>query len=132
MSTTVEITDSEVADLLEKSLALMNDSGAHWTQWSYKTGYGAYARFCSVGAISQTLGLYDRDPRGDVERQLDVHVLATRALARTIQERGLFTDHESDSGKGIVIDWNDTHGRVWAEVVDIFGATIRRLRKKSS
>lgn len=131
MSTAVEISDAEVADVLEKALATMNDSGAHWIQGSYTTGYGPHARYCSVGAINQTLGFYNADviPLDVFSRKERLHRCATKALAQTIQERGLLGDKEpSPIGKGYVIDWNDSHGRTWDQIVDVFTATIKRLR----
>lgn len=124
----------DVARVLKKALALMNNQGAHWVKNSFQvpdpdTGE---MRYCSVGAVNKAVGLYDGSD-SDHEALTKRYVLRDAAL--TELARGLPTPKWTESypkdevePRDKITNWNDNDRRTWDDVVRRFTRTIERLQ----
>lgn len=108
-----KITDKQVAKVLDEALALMNDSGAHWLQGSYKVTDRKTREmsFCSVGAIRQ-LTTYNEPLRKR----------AYSALASQIPGYYSYMNPRNAIEK-----WNDSRSD-WHQIVEGFTKASQKLR----
>ena len=117
----------EIVDVLDRAIELMNESGAHWTQGSFRRPLGydlhEYA-YCSVGGIREAAGV--RDPAwSDNDLSRAAIAAVARAYLPTQKERH---DSEWDHGTtNIVIDWNDSGNTNWTKVVRRFKRARARV-----
>lgn len=115
--------NTEIADVLERALQLMNDEGAHWTQFQYERPSSVGTKFCAVGAINKVLG---RDNRGAGAAKLTADSerdAVLEALARDLPD-----NHEYARPWDQITGWNDNEDREWADIVEQFNQTAARLR----
>lgn len=119
-----------VIEVLDAALELMNDSGAHWTQGTYKSSYpeddGKYA-FCTIGALHEVTGGWDGD-----ERTLEDPVLlaATQALADAYAPDDYATARWQIGDK--VINWNDDEDTNWKKVRARFTRAKNRVKRRGA
>jgi hypothetical protein len=124
---TPEITDTEVADVIEKALTLMNEKGAHWIKGDYRSECGT--KFCSVGGLRAAIGLYDDayDALTYLQQLRRGQILdqASYAIAKKIDPDYSGTLYNASA---FVIGWNDKESRTWNDVVGAFMGAAATLR----
>lgn len=98
----------KVSTLLQRARQALIDRG--WRQYMYEDECG---RMCAVGAVRYADGTGNGDPdcRGP-----GGDALAAYGLLRSLLPGG----HEFDD----IVNWNDTHGRTRAEVIELFDTAI--------
>ena len=117
-------TNAEVADVLEQALALMNDSGAHWTQGRYEIRIADGERqYCSVGAVNKASGQQNRYAAYMKFSRIPLRDAALDALAA-----GLRNSQFASTSWDKITHWNDNERRKWPDIVARFQKTIARLR----
>lgn len=102
------MTGKEIADKLRQALALMNDSGAHWTKgrsWDPET-----EKYCAIGAIRKVV---TGDPYGVSPEETQT----AKALAKAIEQE---EDVTSSDATDIITQWNDVDYRQWPDIVTTF------------
>jgi hypothetical protein len=122
MSTT-EITNEQVAQVLDEALALMNDQGLHWTQGTLRESSPVGNKYCALGAIKEATGgliLADREP---------LRRFAVEALVSVLPYHG-----DEDYVEGTWQDlmhtitlWNDRRDREWPDIVAKFKEAKQKL-----
>ena len=116
----------KTAKLLKDALELMNDSGAHWTQGTYRTEEDSpdgKPLYCSLGALRHVA--FEDVVLGSVEDEAGLHIygLAVSALAEVVCAEEV----PLGFGENRVIDFNDDPGRVWPEIVEAFTKAAERV-----
>jgi len=123
--------DTAAASALDKALALMNDSGAHWVQGTFRTrkADGSLA-YCSIGALHEALIGYETT--AIVETNDPVLQRAAQALVRAYLPT---LPAPADMGYENVYKveaWNDDPRTSWEKVVKRFTRARNRLLKESA
>jgi hypothetical protein len=126
-------TPDEVVEVLDKAIALMNNTGKHWTQNAFKRiletdmeGAPIDHAYCSVGAIRAVSGIqivdYASNPLADA---------ATDAVARATiphaDDRRKEEWSEGLSTIAVVTGWNDDGDTTWEKVVRRFKRARSRV-----
>jgi hypothetical protein len=110
---------SKIAKALREALALMNDSGAHWTQGEYMSkSMNIECAYCSVGAVRAVTAGHPHFTNEDTDAVL-------RVLSRELPSAN------SDGWENQVIDWNDAADRTWEDIVDAFTKAADREEKRA-
>jgi hypothetical protein len=111
---------------LDAALELMNDSGAHWVQCTYKTqdpvdDNGRYG-YCSLGAIHEVTGGWEGAT--EIRKNRPRH-LAVTALADAYRPHGRRSSKVIDT----ITTWNDSSKTTWDDVKKRFARAKSRIRK---
>lgn len=118
---TQELTNQDVAQLLDDARELMNDKGAHWVKGRLRETdrKTKEVSFCSVGAIYHLT-------RGEDRRKKALRKAALAELSESIR-------HATYGWSGsMIMGWNDAPNRTWSQVSSKFTSTAKKLRKRKT
>lgn len=119
------LTTTELAEFARRSRELMNSQGKHWIKGDYKSygdDYTADARYCSVGAVRETIfgeteDICQHDPRYQaVLNALDDAIREEMRAGRYIPVAGRL----SGDPETVIVNFNDDAATTWPDVERVF------------
>jgi hypothetical protein len=110
-------TDAQVAQVLEEALALMNNSGAHWTKGQFSMKVGDETLYCAIGGIRAAA------PGADKQTLRDRAVVALASNLHITPKPKL-----PHYARREIISWNDRRLTEWPDVKRIFTKAAKKLR----
>lgn len=119
-----EITNEQVADVLDKAVALMNNEGAHWLKGQFRLTVDKETSYCAIGGIQAAAP-------GEANRRLRDR--AVFALVEDIPSEqfpsSTYLRTKEAWARAKVMAWNDSHRTQWTDIKKVFTAASKRLRK---
>ncbi len=119
-------TAEEVADVLDRAIELMNDTGKHWVQGRFQQCLDDPDEFayCSVGAIRKAAGISNVDFNDNPVSSAAVAAVARAYLPITKDQ---LRDEWHSGTANVVMNWNDSNGTAWEQVVRRFKRARTRV-----